>query len=344
MIVLAYNLPGVDRRAQAAAQRLHGHLPRQNPSLGRSENCARPTPDFNLPATNIAVIGRLDSSGTTFAFTSHLAAVNPSWSERADQASARSCLGRMSRCSRAAMRAWRRASRSARARSAMSNMVLPGGSGCRWRRWKTRKASLSRRRQKPERARDERLRCNLGLDSLAASVVDPSGAEAYPIVTYSWLMLHRAYSADQGRALRVVFEFRSRRGQRSVVRFGIYSAACPRSLISAKRSWPAHHPDEVGAAAPSAATKGSDESTAAPEAARGSPAEPAPSAPSAPRERLTRLRRETRSRASRSSCIATLTRWRDIVAANPKLDPRRRLRAGQVLKLPEPVEATGHSL
>ena len=79
MIVLAYNLPGVKGRLQLP-QEVYvdiflGKIQSWNDPRIRAAN-----KDLNLPAINIAVVGRQDSSGTTYAFTGHLAAVSKSWS------------------------------------------------------------------------------------------------------------------------------------------------------------------------------------------------------------------------------------------------------------------------
>jgi phosphate transport system substrate-binding protein len=40
-----------------------------------------------------------------------------------------------------------------------------------------------------------------GLDGLAASLTNPADPQAYPIVTYSWLLLYENYPADRARAV-----------------------------------------------------------------------------------------------------------------------------------------------
>ena len=77
-IVLAYNLPGAPNGL---------HLPRDvyvDIFLGKitSWNDARicaANPQVSLPSKPITVIVRTDSSGTTFAFTNHLAAISKEW-------------------------------------------------------------------------------------------------------------------------------------------------------------------------------------------------------------------------------------------------------------------------
>lgn len=78
MIVLACNLPGV--RGQLK-------LPRDvyaDIFLGKIQNWDDPrlraaNSDLKLPSKSIAVVSRQDSSGTTYAFTDHLASVSKAW-------------------------------------------------------------------------------------------------------------------------------------------------------------------------------------------------------------------------------------------------------------------------
>jgi phosphate transport system substrate-binding protein len=78
MIAIAYNLPGVDGPI---------NLPRDvyaDIFLGTAFRWDDPrivaaNPGINLPPKLIQVVGRRDSSGTTFAFTNHLAAISENW-------------------------------------------------------------------------------------------------------------------------------------------------------------------------------------------------------------------------------------------------------------------------
>ncbi|PNG25665.1 hypothetical protein [Methylocella silvestris] len=43
------------------------------------------------------------------------------------------------------------------------------------------------------------LPCDAGIDALSGATTNPVGREAYPIVTYSWLLLYRSHPADRAR-------------------------------------------------------------------------------------------------------------------------------------------------
>ena len=78
-IVLGYNLPGQSQGPEAAARRLHRHLPRQDHEVERSQAQGRQSRASNLPDTDITVVRRADASGTTFVFTQHLSAISEEW-------------------------------------------------------------------------------------------------------------------------------------------------------------------------------------------------------------------------------------------------------------------------
>jgi phosphate transport system substrate-binding protein len=179
---------------------------------------------------------------------------------------------------------------------------------------------------------------HLGLDNLAASVVDPAGADAYPIVTYSWLMVLQEYPADQGRALRSFMDFALGDGQGMSKELGYIPL--PSQVTELGKAVVANTlPGDVGASPP--ASTATEQANMAP-ATEPPTLSPAPTSP-------TRAEIYTVAAGDTFKSIAVKLyrdsrRWRDIAAANPKLNPRRPLRAGQILKLPEPVEAIGRPL
>jgi phosphate transport system substrate-binding protein len=80
MVTIAYNLPGVGQRLKMPravyADIFLGRIRRWD-----DPRIAAANPGVRLPARDIAVTARLDSSGTTFAFTSHLSTISPAWAE-----------------------------------------------------------------------------------------------------------------------------------------------------------------------------------------------------------------------------------------------------------------------
>src|SRR5438132_7494341 len=81
MVVLAYNLPGVRGELRLPRDVYPGVLSGQirywdDPRIRKAN------PDFALPHRDIVIVARRDGSGTTFALTSHLAAVSRTWREQ----------------------------------------------------------------------------------------------------------------------------------------------------------------------------------------------------------------------------------------------------------------------
>ncbi len=81
IIVLAYNPQGLPKDLKLSrevyADAFFGKGIKWNDPRIQQDN-----PDAELPDKEIAIVVRHDSSGTTFAFTNHLAAISPQWRER----------------------------------------------------------------------------------------------------------------------------------------------------------------------------------------------------------------------------------------------------------------------
>jgi phosphate transport system substrate-binding protein len=185
-IVLAYNLPDVTvplkLSRKAYADIFLGTITKWNDPALVAAN-----PGVVLPAVNISVVHRADSSGTTFVFTQHLSAISPGWQQgpgvsRAPNwpagigakgnegvtSSIQQTVGaigyvefgyaKQSGLKMAALE--NKAGAYVAATTASGQAALAG-------------ASL------PE--------------NLRLFMPDPDGADAYPIVTYTWLLAYRQY-------------------------------------------------------------------------------------------------------------------------------------------------------
>jgi phosphate transport system substrate-binding protein len=198
MIVLAYNIPGISGGLRLPrdvyAGIFSGAIQRWDDPRIKLAN-----PELQLPPRDIALVARLDSSGTNAAFTRHLSTIDPSWAQQGLGVGklvewpkrAMLAVGNQGVASRIKMSEgsigyveYGFAKRLGLPMAALENksgtVVSPSGDAA--------QLALS--------ARDDKL------SDLDQSVVDPAAAGAYPIVTYSWLMLYRSYSdADKGKAL-----------------------------------------------------------------------------------------------------------------------------------------------
>ena len=80
-VVMTYNLPGVNTELKLTPEAISGIY------LGTVKNWNDPAiastnPDVNLPANPITVVYRSDGSGTTFVYTDYLSAVSPDWQQK----------------------------------------------------------------------------------------------------------------------------------------------------------------------------------------------------------------------------------------------------------------------
>lgn len=80
MVVLAYNIPGLNRPLRLSRavylDILAGKITRWNDPRLQAINSG-----LKLPNRTIAIVARLDSSGTTYALSNHLNAIGPKWRE-----------------------------------------------------------------------------------------------------------------------------------------------------------------------------------------------------------------------------------------------------------------------
>ncbi len=200
MVVLAYNVPGL--RGELKLPRdvypgiLSGQIRRWDDSKIQAAN-----PGLNLPHLNIAIVARHDSSGTTFALTNHLAAISLAWREQGLG------VGKLVEWPASAMLASGNEGVASRIKISEGSIgYVEYGFA---KRLGLPMAVLQNKAGKFVAPDD-----TTGLQSIAEasaktpaglnqSIVDPSGANAYPIVTFSWLLLYRKYEDPQkGSAIR----------------------------------------------------------------------------------------------------------------------------------------------
>jgi phosphate transport system substrate-binding protein len=215
--VLAYNLPGNPKGLK---------LPRDVYTaivLGRITKWSDPklkaaNPGVSLPDTDITVVRRADSSGTTYVFTQHLAAIDEEWkkgpgvgttvnwpksdkfvaSPKNDGVSATikqtpGAIGYLefafAKFAKLEM---------AQLQNKAGQYVAPGGDGA--------AAALAS--------------VKLPAD-LRAWVPDPEGAKSYPIVTYTWMLFYRENKdPKKAAALREMVEFCLTEGQKMSPQLG----------------------------------------------------------------------------------------------------------------------------
>ncbi len=226
MIVLSYNLPGV-KGPLRLPQDVYVDIFLGKIRSWRDPRIVAANPGLNLPSTDIAVVVRQDSSGTTYAFTDHLAAVSKAWSNGGPG------VGKLIDWPHASMHA-------------------PGNEGVA-RRIKISEGSIgyieygfALRLGLPMAILQNRdgefvaptpqsgtaalaASAEGSLDALDELTTNPAGPKAYPIVTYSWLLLYRSYPAEQTRSLTSFVSYALEEGQSYAPYFGYM--ALPPSVV-----------------------------------------------------------------------------------------------------------------
>lgn len=207
LVAIAYNLPGVEQPLQLSREALagifSGQITQWNDPLIAAAN-----PDLTMPDLPITLVHRSDGSGTTATLTAHLSEISPGW---------RSQVG------------------------SGLNVKWPAGVGIK------ANAGVSAQIQQAEGAIgyvEYSYAQKLGLpvaaienqsgnfvepnpqtgaaalsevempNNLKAFITDPMATEAYPIVTYSWILAYQNYEdAEKGTALKEVLTWGLTNGQ-----------------------------------------------------------------------------------------------------------------------------------
>jgi len=186
-VVLAYNLPGfagelkLSRRAYASI--FLGEITRWDDS-----QIAQSNPGVKFPNLTIATVVRQDGSGTTLAFTRNLDAINQHWRAQFGPATLVNWPGN-------AMRA--------KGNEGVAGLIEKSAGSIGYvgyefaRRLGLNFASLENKEGsyvRPSEQSCAKALANVEMpENLRIFVPDPSGADSYPIVTFSWMLLRKSY-------------------------------------------------------------------------------------------------------------------------------------------------------
>lgn len=222
-VVLSYNLPGnpeLKLPRDVLVDIFLGKL-----DSWKDERIAKANPDVDLPDDKITVVRRSDSSGTTYVFTGHLAAVSEAFKTEVGQGKSvnwpKSFVGAPKNDGVAAMikqtpgaigyieYGYAEATRQPMAilQNKAGNFVKPGeDSG---------KAAL---------ASAEFPTTDLpgypGTPDLRVWVNDPAGEEAYPIATFTWMLMYQHQDEAKAKVLRDFIEYGLTDGQKDATKMG----------------------------------------------------------------------------------------------------------------------------
>jgi phosphate transport system substrate-binding protein len=208
-LVLAYNIPNFHGELRLSRKAYPGIF------LGEIKNwndplIAQSNRGVKLPQLGIAIAARQDASGTTFAFTNNLSAISDRWRSLFGPATLVNWPGN-------AMRAKGNEGVAALIQKSEGSIGYVGYEFAN--RLGLDMAAIENKDGKFIQPSEQS--CVAGLasadlpDNLRAFVPDPSGANSYPIVTYSWVLLRKQYENPQtAKALRDLFQWSLQDGQR----------------------------------------------------------------------------------------------------------------------------------
>jgi phosphate transport system substrate-binding protein len=212
LIALAYNLKGLNGPLRLPrdvyVDIFSGAIKSWNDSRIRQAN-----PELNLPSKGIVLVARQDSSGTTFAFTNHLSAVSREWRDRGPG------IGKMVQWPAHAMAA--RGNEGVAGRIKMSEGSIgyveygfAARAGLAM-AWLENKAGAF---VEPVPANGRATLANAQAEmpqNLRMFFPDPSGADSYPLVTYTWVLLYGKYTDPRkGAAVKEFVQWGLGEGQR----------------------------------------------------------------------------------------------------------------------------------
>ena len=191
MIVLAYNLAGLNGPLKLSRETyidlLMGKIPRWNDARIQKTN-----PGLNLPADDIVLVLRHDSSGTTEALTKHLDAVSPKWRKEGPG------VGKLV--------TWPAQSMLVNGNESVAARIKLSVGAVGYVEYSFAKQLNLPMAQLENKAGNFIAPSNeVGINTLAANpaqneqslrevLTDPAGAQSYPMISYSWLLLKKNYA------------------------------------------------------------------------------------------------------------------------------------------------------
>jgi phosphate transport system substrate-binding protein len=190
IIALVYNIPGVDSEIKLPRDVyidiFAGAIQRWDDPRIQAAN-----PDLEFPRLDIAIVARQDSSGTTAAFTKHLAAIGPSWRAKGMG------LGKLID--------WPKGTMLAPGNEGLAGRIkISEGSIGYVEYWFAQRLQLRMAAVQNKAGSYITPTANSGelalsgrvaqVNELDASVADPAAPGAYPITTYSWMFLYPRYA------------------------------------------------------------------------------------------------------------------------------------------------------
>ncbi len=200
IVVLAYNVPGLDGPLKLSRD-VYVDIFARRIRTWNDPRIRAVNPGLTLPNRTIALVARQDGSGTTFALTNHLAAISEAWRDRGPG------VGNLVD--------WRGAAMLARGNEGVAGRIRGSEDSIGYVEYHfAKRLGLPMAQLQNKAGRYVEPGERAGQIALAQSVSrmppnlrlflpDPDGEDAYPIVSYTWLLLYDRYpDRDKVAALR----------------------------------------------------------------------------------------------------------------------------------------------
>jgi phosphate transport system substrate-binding protein len=213
-VTLSYNIPGFQGDLRLSRRAYSGIF------LGQVHNWSDPliaesNPGVTFPDLSLVTVVRQDSSGTTYAFTKHLDATSDGWRTRYGAANVVNWPGN-------AMRAQGNEGVAGRIQHSEGSIGYVGYEFAH--RLGLRMAAVENR--SGAFVKPDAQSCTAALasaempENLRVYVPDPADPKAYPIATFSWILLYKNYPAEKALALHDLFAWCLRDGQQYATDLG----------------------------------------------------------------------------------------------------------------------------
>lgn len=223
-IVLAYNLPDLKTPLKlsrvAMADIFLGKIKKWNdPAI------AKANPDAKLPDSAIGIVYRSDGSGTTSVFTKYLSAISADWKTKVGNGKTVN---------------WPSGT-GAKGNEGITAQVQQNKGSLGYVEYGYAKqngltfAALENKAGSFVEPSDTSAQATLATvklpENLRAFITDPEGKDAYPIVTYSWLLAYKTYTdANKVKALKAIVDYGLTEGQKVSPELGY--VALPEAVVT----------------------------------------------------------------------------------------------------------------
>ncbi|MDZ7953852.1 phosphate ABC transporter substrate-binding protein PstS [Nostoc sp. DedQUE09] len=212
-IVLAYNLPDVPELKLPRA--VYADILLGKIKSWDDAQIAKANPGAKLPKEAITVVYRSDGSGTTGVFTKHLSAISPEWKSKVGEGKSVNWPVGVG----------------AKGNEGVTAQIQQTQGSIGYIEYGYAKqnnlkfAALENKAGKfivdTEQSAAKTLEAVTLPENLRAFIADPEGADSYPIVSYTWLLVYKKYpNAAKAKAIEAAIEYALTEGQKQAIPLG----------------------------------------------------------------------------------------------------------------------------